>query len=322
MRRSFLERASVKVYVSGLMPLFLAGQVFAQAQYCASLNNATWTDSFGSQWSIRQSGNDLIGTMIMGEADACPNFSYEFTASFAQYQGNGKFYINSPNPNYAIYNCPIYVTFVGTINLPGCNVATGTETETPSQAGAPGYTGPQTLATSCLIPTGEISTPQGWSTSIPTAGQFSVVVTNTNVLTWNFGGRTVTETTPSPGSDMCWFSGSAIAPFNQVTGSSWGVNENGNNSYDGLDQIGQSVKAVYYYREMGRTPCTTTFPQQMTIDCSSQNAPYGNPNTITYTITPTTITSSRAAASETETYQTPTILKAIFFIMLWGKTNN
>jgi hypothetical protein len=143
------------------------------------------------------------------------------------------------------------------------------------------------------VPTGE-ATPQfvGWD------GQASKWNTALLPLSFNFGGRRVQEAIWKPGSDTCYFSGSAVDPFTQVTGGTWDAANDGTNVY-GPDEIGPSPKAVYYYRVHKKTDCGSTIYQAMLISCDgpwNTCLPSYVNNTLSFTIGATTITSSRASA--------------------------
>ena len=144
----------------------------------------------------------------------------------------------------------------------------------------------------CTIPTGETTAGRGW---LDTIGLFDMTLTPTST---NFANRVVSEQNPGGGSDTCWFSGSQFPPFTSITGGSWTVESGNRYGYDG---IGVTADVINYYRSSGRAPCRFTLPQRMVIICPSIAMPYVT-NTLVIEIGTTTITTSRAEASQTKTW--------------------
>lgn len=112
----------------------------------------------------------------------------------------------------------------------------------------------------------------------------------------------VTEEDPGGGTDACWFVGSKLNPLNSVTGSSWRVDSS---NVWGSDYVGYNLTAVRYYRRQLRVPCSARFRQEMVIDCAYDPSDPTNLNYITNqlgsTITTTTVTSTRAGHTVTNT---------------------
>jgi hypothetical protein len=152
--------------------------------------------------------------------------------------------------------------------------------------------GANVAVSACQIPTGETTATRGW---LDTIGLFDMTLTPS---TTNFVNRVVSEQNPGGGSDTCWFSGSQFPPFTTITGGSWTV-ESGNRY--GFDAIGVFADVINYYRSTGRAPCRFTLPQRMVIICPSIAVPYVT-NTLVIEIGTTTITTSRAEASQTKTW--------------------
>jgi hypothetical protein len=144
----------------------------------------------------------------------------------------------------------------------------------------------------CQTPTGETTAARGW---LDTIALFDMTLTPTST---NFANRVVSEQNPGGGSDTCWFSGSLFPAFTSITGGSWTI-ESGNRY--GYDAVGVFAEVVNYYRSNGRAPCQFTLPQRMVIICPSIAVPYVT-NTLVIQIGTTTITTSRAEASQTKTW--------------------
>ena len=119
---------------------------------------------------------------------------------------------------------------------------------------------------------------------------------------FNFSNDLVREANPGGGRpDTCWFKGSAFNPFTSITGGTWQPNDK--NVWE-FDHVGWFLTAVRYYRTKNRAPCGTSFPQQMQHEAKhveSTFVNYGRVNTLGGSFTKTSITSTRAGKSETET---------------------
>ncbi len=147
----------------------------------------------------------------------------------------------------------------------------------------------------CTSPTGESTYPVAWSND-PTVYEWDQTLAPTGT---SFVGRTVTEQDPGGGGpDTCYFTGSSISPFTAITGGSWTVTSG---NHWGHDYVGWHSTAVTYYRNQGRAPCSTTFPQRMVIDCSTGPITYIT-NTLGADINATTVVSRRAGSMAIETW--------------------
>lgn len=146
-----------------------------------------------------------------------------------------------------------------------------------------------TVQLSWTAPSGETTESSGWWTQ------------NTSVHDWtqtltggDFSGRRVAERDPGGGGpDYCHFSGSIYNPFTHVTNPPdfwWDVT---NNRW-GVDHVGWVTGAVEYYRNTGRAPCDTSFPQDMVINCPGCTEMKYVTNTLRAGITNTTVWSERA----------------------------
>ena len=116
---------------------------------------------------------------------------------------------------------------------------------------------------------------------------------------FDFSGETVEEAVGGPGGpDTCWFTGSAYSKFTAITGGTWPVRPG---NLWGFDHVGWFTTAVKYYRNKGRAPCGTTFPQKMTIKSPADAAfaKYGTIYVLGGSFTNTTVTSKRAGFQKT-----------------------
>jgi hypothetical protein len=81
---------------------------------------------------------------------------------------------------------------------------------------------------------------------------------------YDWGGRTIYETSPVNGSDTCWFQNNdGVVPFTTVTG---GGKTFASGSYY-KDVIGPTVGLVLYYRAHQRVPCGSQVQQALWIRC-------------------------------------------------------
>lgn len=135
-----------------------------------------------------------------------------------------------------------------------------------------------------------------------------------------FGARIVYEYAGTgTGYDTCWFAGSSYAPLKAIATPGYGWSVISDNTW-GSDFVGWTLAAVRYYRQKKRVPCGARFYQQMVIDAAydpnnpsgyaryvdNQGAtiwaiPYSNNNVLGGDITATTVTSTRAGQTITNT---------------------
>jgi|SRR5271170_5307086 len=164
-----------------------------------------------------------------------------------------------------------------------------------------------------LIPKAETTEFNNWWPAEPTVGRWQQTL---DLTTIDYAGVKVRETDPTsqkevcvgtgPGAactpDTCYYPGSTHAAFFRITGGTWTVT---NDNHWGFDRVGWSPAAVTYYRQAGRVPCFTTFPQQMQIQFATGDPnwyDYGTVNTLGYDIDATTVISLRAGSSEKRTW--------------------
>jgi hypothetical protein len=126
------------------------------------------------------------------------------------------------------------------------------------------------IASGCHIPAGETTLPIGWNSVHPTAHDWRQTLIPPSGV--NFGGRTVTEEDPGGGGpDTCHFGGSSVPYQDSISGGAWIV---GADNGWGYDTVGWTASGVEYYRQQGRAPCQTSFPQRMVIACGGNKVPY------------------------------------------------
>jgi hypothetical protein len=240
------------------------------ANTCASASNY-WTDPAGS-WQVNQASNGQINGQLETTAlQNCP--SGEFYTLTGSNAGNGSFTVNGTY-NGSLSGCATSFQYTGTVTGIACTTANMSFTNSSNVTGSSTWT-----AVNCETPSG-IANLQwiNWLGS-QALGRFSENPNNNvgfGVSYVDWGGRTVTETFPQPGTDSCWFSGSTYGQTTQgfFTGSAI-VLDAGSNTYDdtmGIDN--NDVGAIVYYRDKGRSPCSWTFHQVMVMACPTKNVSY------------------------------------------------
>ncbi len=170
-----------------------------------------------------------------------------------------------------------------------------------------------TFGPDCDVPQDETTAWDGWD---PHLGYQTLGLWKQTLISdmgAGFAGLTVNEVDASPGSDSCWFKGSAVGEQTRLTGSSWQVQDDNTWKDDmigwypcavGFYQADPSLACRYYgYYQLKAPkvlPCGFTFHQQMQITCwdGSKND-YGPVNTLQAIIGQDYFTSSRAGHSET-----------------------
>jgi hypothetical protein len=164
-----------------------------------------------------------------------------------------------------------------------------------------------------LIPKAETTEFNSWWSTQPTVGRWQQTL---DLTTIKYAGVRVRETAPTTQKevcvgtgtgaactpDTCYYPQSIYSPFIQITGGTWPVKDG---NLWGFDLVGRGTNQVTYYRHAGRSPCYTTFPQQMQIQFATGDPHwynYGDVNTLGYDIDATTVISLRAGASEKRTW--------------------
>ena len=151
---------------------------------------------------------------------------------------------------------------------------------------------------SCIHPSHESSA---------VAGEFLVTVSAFRQNVWddashNFNGFNLTEGTPSPVPNGCFYTGAPFPSNDAVSGGYWtvasadpnGITTNGNNQW-GTDLDGDSLEHIRAVRQHHALPCTEITPQTMysSTTCGIVWWPYFS-NDHTNTITATRVENCRA----------------------------
>jgi len=150
----------------------------------------------------------------------------------------------------------------------------------------------QQWTSTCFKPTGEVTAFDYWDTpdSNPIQGIFHATMQPT---TFNFGGRYIKETFPAadnPNPDGCYFAGSRKGRYIPTEAPGHYEDSSSGNRYEddiGFDGDGpgtQGYDVIYYYRSVGKAPCSFRANQRMTVDCQSGPTTFGTLNHIVMTI--------------------------------------
>lgn len=270
-----------------LAVMSLSNSAAAVAQSCSHVAGALWTDNYGHAISLSQSpSNAITGTLTRSPAlTPCP--AGNVWPVVGTFQNGGEFLFIATNPSGVFDGyCLPWVQYHAEVVRPGCHT-----TSWGSWVNSLGQTNPWRMTKGCDTPGDESSFFQAW---VGTQATFGATITGS---AYNLGGREVTEQDPGGGGpDTCYFSpGSAVDPFESVTGGYWPVASD--NTYGG-DLIGWSSGAVQFYRDHHGTgiDCGTRFQQRMVIDCSSNTRPYAI-NEITIRITANNVVITRDGVS-------------------------
>jgi len=254
----------------------------AQATCASAAGN--WTDIFTYGWQVTQDAALNIAGAVDVTDPPCATWTVSGT-----FQGAGSFFARADNPTGGDAVCAAWFRYDGTINKPGCNTGNGT------WVNSAGLSGNWSWSKACDVPTGETTASHLWDDG--GVHRWTQTLTPANI---NFGGRTVMEQDPGGGGpDTCWFDGSMFAKFEAITGGTWDVDTS---NVWGDDFVGWFGAAVTYYRNQGRAPCGTSFPQRMVIDCSTGNTTYIDSNQLGGNFDATTVTSTRAGQTVTRTW--------------------
>lgn len=148
----------------------------------------------------------------------------------------------------------------------------------------------------CDTPTGETTVSVGWASSIglPTIHMWTQTLTPG---TGHFGGRFVHERGDGTPIDNCFFPNQEFLPA-AVGNTSWLV---ASDNRWGPDFVGFEPDAVDFYRRNGRAPCGYELHQIMDYLCPFGPTDYQT-NTLTATITSTTVSSSRNGHGASRTW--------------------
>lgn len=305
------------MYRSAVVLLLVLTSVFGYSQSCLSAQG-TWTWSYdNSVYTISQDGSgNLTGFVTENCYPGMANWPLTGTI-------NGNFLLfTATNPG----SCgqAQWIKFNATVGQPGCNYLYGGWTNSVGGSGLWGESNPYPssgpwVTKAADVPTSESTTnPSGVAWDKIKGGAPWEQTLSPDSPSGEFAGRSVYEVPGTGrGSDTCWFTKSKYAPFTSVTGGQWSVTAN---SMWGYDWVGWSLAAVRYYRSNKRVPCGNRAMQQMIVDAAfSPNNPsgygqytlpngtnvfavsYGNVNTLGGDITATTVTSTRAGQTVTNT---------------------
>ena len=248
----------------------------------------------------------------MSGVDCAPTSSTDYYNSSGTIDNGGNFSLTSTHVGNTA-SCANSLSMKGNVSGPGCTSANGTWTNSGGNGGT------FYMNHSCFYPTGETNQVfQGFhsvvSSAVYEAATFQLQLAP---LSYNWGGRTISETFPQPTVDGCYFPGRAAARYVPITKN---IPVDSTGRY--IDNIGPATAAVEYYREQGRTPCSFTYQQVMVIDCPN---PPANPTyavvTQTVVIDPLLLTITRGNnPSVSEAFGAPApalTLPAILFNLLF-----
>jgi hypothetical protein len=215
--------------------------------------------------SLSQNSSGLISGDLVSSNQCGDSF---ITSGAMNNQGGFSLTSTDSNPSFG---CTSTLYMSGTVSGAGCTVASGSWHNTSNQSGS------FSMNHGCYFPFGETNQVfQGWAqqTNGGYVYEYAGFLVQLSPLTFNWGGRTVSETFPQPAVDGCWFPTSTIPKVVTITSKSVTVGSTARYT----DSIGPRIDAVAYYRQKGRTPCSITVQQVLVIDCPN---PPANPTYFT-----------------------------------------
>lgn len=222
----------------------------AHATECADAEGL-WTDNYNWPWGIDQIGPNVAGTVVT----RCG------TCAVTGISNGGRVDLlaicNNPPPDEV---CAANFTYSGYLFKPGCQRAAGT------WLNSAGLTGQWSMTHSCRVPTTETTQSDGWLSGGVTH-RFKMTLQPTS---YNFGGRTVSESSNGDGIDTCYRSGDNTIEQTDVR--FFDAEVNASSQY--ADVLGWSADAIRYYRQRGRAPCQFSVTQFLSIGCEQASPVY------------------------------------------------
>jgi hypothetical protein len=235
-----------------------------------------------------QNSNGSIAGSLESYGSQCGD-TYNTTGGI---NAQGGFNLTSTDATSPSLGCTSTLYMSGTVSGAGCTVASGSWHNTSNLSGS------FSMTHECYVPTGETNQVfTGWEQNQNPNGavyESARFLMQLAPLTFNWGGRTVSETFPQPANDGCWFQGSAVPKLVSIPTANVRLDSTGRYGDVIGPVIGPVVNAVQYYRQHARTPCSETTQQVMVIDCPNLPAnPTYFTNTQIDTIGPRLLTVSR-----------------------------
>ena len=234
----------------------------AVAQQCSN-TVGTWTDNYGYQWYLTQSGSNVYGSVYVGlyNPNCVPNWEVVGTHSGGQVE------VTALNPTAGMdYFCADYFTYTGPISTPGCNTGAGTWSN-PTSSGSWGW------EKACAVPSGETThaTLDYWvdanNVQDSDGAYFRFRADIFNAGGGNLSGRQIKETDYATAVDNCWYPDSSVPKVLGVT-NPFPATLGSDNVYK--DRIGLGAVAIIHYRAANRAPCAVVVSQRMKIACDTR----------------------------------------------------
>jgi hypothetical protein len=274
-------------FIFGLGVMMSQAMAQSNGVACASVGNMPndqWgntTNNSGTFTLTQQNNGAVIGGFVEANVPNCPSGTKFSVQGVMDPSGT---YILSMTLDTPVTGCQ---NFVATGTVGGglsCN------TTTMSWTNEDGTSGNATFEHSCYVPTGEtVPVFTGWGDSPNTqltsttgkAGQATVATFQqylTANITYNFGGRVLSESSPTQGQDTCWYQGNPANVPASTTVTGGGITLNGSaftssgSPYN--DDIGPSTVLAAYWRALHRVPCGSTVSQAMALQCAGGSTTY------------------------------------------------
>jgi hypothetical protein len=320
-----LKRETIIALITGLNLLIHIDDAVPQA--CATMQtiddvyhnlgsgatlNWSWAGAADSFDLDQDSNGRIAGTL---SPPTCSLGDYYTTTGIIN--DSGAFSLSSTyHGNYL--GCATTLNMSGKVSGAGCTAANG------SWSNSSGLAGSFNMTHGCYFPTGETNQVfQGFvqrtntNNGVTAVYEAAAFLMQLAPLSFNWGGRAVSETFPQPPQDGCWFPGSAVPQLVAIASKTVTVDSTGRYN----DYIGPKVNDLTYYRQKGRTPCSITTQQVMTVDCPNPANQTYSTNTQIDTLGPlllTVIRGNNPPVSEVFGAPAPALtLHAILFNILF-----
>ncbi len=259
--------------------LSIGATAFPQVPACNSIQD-NWKYYYdASTYALTRTGSGQI-TGTYAVTLFCPGMTFPITGTIT----GDSFTISVTGLNACPGGGAQWLTYTGFLGQPGCNFAYGNWSNSLNYCGGFRQDNAYPPIGVSTIFTKPVDVPTSETTATPTGAQWD---TNSGAR-WNqtlvpntpsgeFEGYAIYEYATGQGTDTCWFAGSSVAKFDAITTPGFAWNVTSHNTW-GADFIGWNLAAVRYYRTKKRVPCSSSFQQQIVIDCAYAPA---NPSTYT-----------------------------------------
>lgn len=233
----------------------------ANAQYACASAHGLWSSGYAS-WDLTQgSGGAVWGELLSNKPTGpCPGARrWGVTGTLINGQLDLTAAYSGPLPRPV--GCAHTIWYTAALQKPGCNTASVTWSNSGGDSGA------ITWGAACKVPTSETS--PTFVTWFPAGGDITTAGFEQFLIptSFNFGGRTLSETFLTDGEDSCHFTGSSVPLTRRGIPDAINLIPASPTKY--ADIVGMWAERVTYYRSRNRAPCHYMFDQTLSLDCQA-----------------------------------------------------